>query len=55
MDLFLVAAGCKTVKKISTMVYRRELEELIYEEIVRIIKKNIPPPKDSFSLRELNS
>ena len=28
-------------KKISIVIYPRELEELTYEEIVRIIKKNI--------------
>ena len=40
-DLFLATPRCETVNKISTMAYPGELEELTYEEIVRIIKKNI--------------
>ena len=44
-DLFLATAGCETVKKISTVLYPNELEELTYEENVRIITNNIPQKK----------
>ena len=40
-DLFLAMTGYEAMKKISTMAYPRELEELTYEEIVRIIKRKI--------------
>ena len=40
-NLFLSTTGCEVVKKISTMAYPRELEELTYEAVVRIIRKNI--------------
>ena len=45
MDLFLATAGCEAVKKIATMAYPTELEELTFEEIVKIINKNIRPKK----------
>ena len=35
----------QAVKKISTIVYPRELEESTYEEIIQIIKKNIRSTK----------
>ena len=51
-DLFLAIAGYKAVKKLSIIAYPRKLEELTYEEIVRIIKKKIQP---KLSQRESNS
>ena len=42
-DLFLSMAGCEAVKKIMTMAYPKELEELTYENIVRIMEKHIRP------------
>lgn len=44
-DLFLATAECKGVKKFSTMCYPSELEEMTFEEIVKVIKKNIRPKK----------
>ena len=38
-DLFLVLTDCETVKKILTMAYSKELEQLTYKEILRIFKK----------------
>ena len=38
-----VLADCESMKKILTVAYPWELEELTHEEIARIIKKNIWP------------
>ena len=43
--IFLDTASCEAIKKILTMAYPRELGELIYEEIVRIVKKKITKQK----------
>ena len=43
---FLAPAGCEALKKVSTMTYPRELEELTYEEIVRIILKKYTTEKN---------
>lgn len=40
-DLFLATAGCETVKEISTMCYLSKLEKITFEEIIKIINKNI--------------
>ena len=45
MDLFLATAGCKAVMKISNMAYPRNLEVLTFEEISRVIRKNMRPKK----------
>ena len=38
---FLATTGCEAVNKILTMADPKELEEITYGEIVRIIKKTI--------------
>ena len=44
-DLFLATVGCEAKKKISRGTCPREVEELTYEEIARLIKKNVRPKK----------
>ena len=44
-DLFLATAGCEAVMKISTMAYPRNLEDLTFEEISQVIRKNMRPKK----------
>lgn len=38
-DLFLVSAGCETIRKISIMVCPKELEDLTFSEILDMMKK----------------
>ena len=44
-DMFLATAGCKGIQKVSMMVYPRNLEELTFKEIGKVIKRNIRPKK----------
>ena len=43
--VFLTTAGCEAIQKISTMAYPRNLEELTFQEISEVIKRNIRPKK----------
>ena len=40
-DLFLVTAGCETIRKVSDMTYPTNLEDLTFEKISQIIRRNI--------------
>ena len=42
---FLATAGCKAIMKISTMVYPTNLEDLTFEKISQIIRRNMRPKK----------
>ena len=44
-DLFLSTAGCEAIMKVSTMAYPTNLEDLTFEKISQIIRKNIRPNK----------
>ena len=44
-DMFLATAGCKAIQKVSMMAYPRNLEELTFKEIGKVIKRNIRPKK----------
>ena len=44
-DLFLASAGCEVIMKISPMLYPTNLEDLIFENISQIIRRNIWPKK----------
>ena len=42
-DMFLSTAACKAIQRVSTMAYPRNLEELTFKEISKVIKRNIRP------------
>ena len=39
-DLFLPTAGCEAIRKVSTMAYSTNLEDLTFEKKSQIIRKN---------------
>ena len=43
--MFLTTAGCEAIQNVSTITYPRNLEELTFNEIGVIIKRNIRPKK----------
>lgn len=44
-DLFLATAGCEAIMKVSTMAYPTNLENLTFEKISQIIRRNMRPKK----------
>ena len=44
-DLFLATAGCKAIMKVSTKTYPTNLEDLTFEKISQIIRRNKHPKK----------
>ena len=48
---FIVLADNEAIKKLSTIAFSRELEELTHEEIIRIIKKIFDKKNSFFSER----
>ena len=45
LDMFLATATYKAIQRVSTMAYPRNLEELTFKEIAKVIKRNIRPKK----------
>ena len=46
MDFFFLATvGCEAIMKVSTMAYLTNLEDLTFEKIIQIIRRNMRPPK----------
>ena len=43
MDFFLATAGFKVIMKVSTMAYPTNLEDLTFEKISHIIRRNMRP------------
>ena len=41
MDLFLATAGCEAIMKVSTMAYPTNLEDLTFEKLSQIIRRNM--------------
>ena len=48
----LATAGCKAIQKVSTMAYPRNLEELTFKEIDKVIERNIRPKKKRLVIAE---
>lgn len=48
-DLFLATAGCEAIMKVSTMAYPTNLENLTFEKISQIIRRNMRPKKKAGS------
>ena len=44
-DMFLATVGYKAIQKVSTIANPRNLEELTFKEIGKVIKRNIRPKK----------
>ena len=44
-DLFLATAGSEVIMKVSTMTYPTNLEDLTFEKISQIIRRNMRPKK----------
>ena len=45
MDVFLAKAGCEAIMKVATMAYPTNMEDLTFEKITQIIRRNMRPKK----------
>ena len=54
-ELFLANAGCEAIMKVSTMAYAINLEDLTFEKISQIIRRNIGAKKSCSWQKERSS
>ena len=45
MDSFLAYAGCKLILKTIVMIYPKELEDMTFKEVFKVMKKNLRSKK----------